>query len=73
MKKSQPLTIYILLAMILGIVVGYGCNKAFPDKQTAAIDLWVYLAGDRFISPIDQDDHRPAGVFDAGRRDRAYG
>ncbi|MFM2086990.1 MAG: hypothetical protein RLZZ237_1859, partial [Pseudomonadota bacterium] len=31
MKKKRPLTLYILIAMILGIGVGYGCNTAFPD------------------------------------------
>ena len=73
MKKSRPLTLYILFAMILGIIVGYACNKAFPDKQTAAtISGYISLVTDLFLA-IDQDDHRPSGVFDAGGRDRAYG
>ena len=31
MKKKRPLTIYILVAMVLGILVGYACHDAFPD------------------------------------------
>src|ERR1700729_1445757 len=53
MKKSRPLTLYILLAMILGIVVGYGCNKAFPDKQTAAtISGYISIFTDLFLRLI---------------------
>ncbi|APA70996.1 MULTISPECIES: dicarboxylate/amino acid:cation symporter [unclassified Janthinobacterium] len=36
MKKKRPLTLYILIAMILGIAVGYGCNTAFPDAKVSA-------------------------------------
>ena len=36
MKKKRPLTLYILIAMILGIAVGYGCNTAFPDTAVSA-------------------------------------
>jgi Na+/H+-dicarboxylate symporter len=50
MKKSRPLTIYILFAMILGIIVGYACNKAFPDKQTAAtVSGYISLVTDVFL------------------------
>src|SRR3984957_11517652 len=53
MKRSRPLTLYILLAMILGILVGYGCNKAFPDKQTAAtIAGYLSLVTDLFLRLI---------------------
>ena len=53
MKKSQPLTIYILIAMILGIAVGYVCNKAFPDKQSAAaIAGYISLVTDLFLRLI---------------------
>jgi Na+/H+-dicarboxylate symporter len=53
MKKSTPLTLYILIAMILGIVVGYACNKAFPDKQTAAtISGYISLVTDLFLRLI---------------------
>ncbi|NHQ92172.1 dicarboxylate/amino acid:cation symporter [Janthinobacterium lividum] len=33
MKKKRPLTLYILIAMVLGIAVGYGCHSAFPDAD----------------------------------------
>ena len=35
MKKKRPITTYIVIAMILGVIVGYSCNKAFPDPGTA--------------------------------------
>jgi Na+/H+-dicarboxylate symporter len=53
MKKSRPLTLYILFAMVLGIMVGYGCNKAFPDKQTAAmVSGYISLVTDLFLRLI---------------------
>src|ERR1700722_14957467 len=53
MKKSTPLTLYILFAMIFGIAVGYACNKAFPDKQTAAtISGYISLVTDVFLRLI---------------------
>ena len=36
MKKKRPLTLYILIAMILGILVGYACNTTFPDEKVSA-------------------------------------
>jgi len=36
MKKKRPLTLYILIAMILGIAVGYACHELVPDKTFAA-------------------------------------
>ncbi|NRF72189.1 dicarboxylate/amino acid:cation symporter [Aquincola sp. S2] len=36
MKRTRPVTTYILIAMVLGIAVGYACHEAFPDKKTAA-------------------------------------
>ncbi|SEO05387.1 Na+/H+-dicarboxylate symporter [Duganella sp. CF517] len=35
-KKKRPLTLYILIAMVLGVAVGYACHQAFPDKKAAA-------------------------------------
>lgn len=53
MKKSRPLTLYILFAMILGIIVGYACNIAFPDKQTAAtVSGYISLVTDLFLRLI---------------------
>ena len=37
MKKKIPMAVYILIAMVLGIVVGYHMIFAsYPDKKTAA-------------------------------------
>jgi Na+/H+-dicarboxylate symporter len=33
---SSRFTLFILVAMVLGIAVGYACHVAFPDPQTAA-------------------------------------
>jgi len=33
---SKKFTTLILIGMVLGIVVGYACNTAFPDPKTAA-------------------------------------
>ena len=53
MKKSRPLTLYILFAMILGIIVGYACNKALPDKQAAAsVSGCISLVTDLFLRLI---------------------
>jgi Na+/H+-dicarboxylate symporter len=53
MKKSKSLTIYILIAMILGIVVGYFCNISFPDKHTASvIASYISLVTDLFLRLI---------------------
>ena len=53
MKKSRPLTLYILFAMILGIIVGYACNKALPDKQAAAsVSGYISLVTDLFLRLI---------------------
>ena len=35
MKKSNPLVRWIMLAMLLGIVVGYACHLAAPDAAAA--------------------------------------
>ena len=33
--RSSKLTTFIFVGMILGIVVGYMCNKLWPDPATA--------------------------------------
>ena len=35
-KTKRPLTVYILVAMVLGILVGYACNQTFTEKAMAA-------------------------------------
>jgi Na+/H+-dicarboxylate symporter len=46
-------TTLILIAMVLGIVVGYACHTAFPDPQTAAtIAGYISLITDLFLRLI---------------------
>src|SRR5471030_1991824 len=53
MKKKRPLTLYILIAMILGIGVGYACNTAFPDaKASAEIAGNISIVTDVFLRLI---------------------
>ena len=53
MKKKRPLTVYILVAMILGILVGYACHEAFPDKATTAdIAAHISIVTDVFLRLI---------------------
>jgi Na+/H+-dicarboxylate symporter len=53
MQKSGRLTLYILLAMILGITVGYTCHILWPDPQTAAtIAGYISLVTDLFLRLI---------------------
>jgi Na+/H+-dicarboxylate symporter len=53
MAKKRNLTTYILFAMIAGIIVGYACNKAFPDPQTAkTVSGYISLVTDIFLRLI---------------------
>ncbi|MXN74883.1 cation:dicarboxylase symporter family transporter [Burkholderia sp. 4701] len=53
MQKKRNITSYIVIAMILGIVVGYGCHSAFPDpKVTKEIAGYVSLLSDIFLRLI---------------------
>ncbi|MBC7858946.1 MAG: dicarboxylate/amino acid:cation symporter [Burkholderiaceae bacterium] len=53
MKKKRPLTVYILVAMVLGILVGYACHDTFPDKKIAAdIASHISIATDVFLRLI---------------------
>ena len=53
MQKSGHLTLYILLAMILGIVVGFACHSLWPDPKTAAnIASYISLVTDLFLRLI---------------------
>ena len=52
-KKSRPLTVYILIAMILGIAIGYACNQAFPDPKTAAqVSGYISIVTEVFLRLI---------------------
>ena len=53
MQKKRNITSYIVIAMILGIAVGYGCHSAFPDpKVTKEIAGYVSLLSDIFLRLI---------------------
>ena len=46
-------TTLILIAMVLGIVVGYACHEAFPDPKTAAaVAGYISLVTDLFLRLI---------------------
>jgi Na+/H+-dicarboxylate symporter len=34
-KKRPPITMYVLIGMILGVIVGYMCNTNYPDPKVA--------------------------------------
>jgi len=53
MKTKRPLTLYILIAMILGILVGYACHQSFPDPKTSsAIAGYISIMTDVFLRLI---------------------
>lgn len=53
MKKRRNITSYIVIAMILGIAVGYVCHSTFPDpKVTKDIAGYVSLLSDVFLRLI---------------------
>jgi len=53
MKKKFPVAIYILVAMLLGIVVGYMIYVSYPDRKTAAqIAGYISILSDVFLRLI---------------------
>ncbi|AKM02651.1 dicarboxylate/amino acid:cation symporter [Burkholderia pyrrocinia] len=53
MKKRHNITKYIVVAMILGIAVGYACHSAFPDpKMAKEVAGYVSLLSDVFLRLI---------------------
>ncbi|NRR32326.1 dicarboxylate/amino acid:cation symporter [Oxalobacteraceae bacterium] len=53
MKKKRPLTLYILCAMLLGILTGYACHETFPEtKMAASIASHISIATDVFLRLI---------------------
>src|SRR4030095_191065 len=49
-RKKRNLTTWILIGMVAGVVVGYACNKAFPDPQTAkTVSGYISLLTDIFL------------------------
>src|SRR6185369_10730618 len=53
MKRKLPMAAYILLAMVLGIIVGYMVYTSYPDKKTAAqIAGYISIMSDVFLRLI---------------------
>jgi len=53
MKKKLPMAAWILIAMVLGIVVGYMIFSSFPDKKAAKeIADYVSIVSDVFLRLI---------------------
>ena len=51
--RAQRLTTVIFIGMVLGILVGYGCNVMWPDPQTAkSIAGYISLMTDIFLRLI---------------------
>src|SRR5258705_10545050 len=52
-KKTRPMAVYILIAMVLGIVVGYMVFVSYPDKKTATqIAGYISILSDVFLRLI---------------------
>src|SRR5262245_23925322 len=53
MKKKLPAAVSILIALVLGILVGYMIFTSYPDKKTAAqIAGYVSILSDVFLRLI---------------------
>ena len=53
MKKKIPMAVYILIAMVLGIIVGYMIFTSYPDKKAAAqIAGYISILSDIFLRLI---------------------
>ena len=53
MKKKRPLTLYILIAMVLGAAVGYGLHETVADKTISAdIAAHISIVTDVFLRLI---------------------
>jgi Na+/H+-dicarboxylate symporter len=53
MKKKLPPAVWILIAMVIGIVLGYMVFTSFPDKKSAAeIAGYISIMSDVFLRLI---------------------
>src|SRR4249919_3191326 len=53
MKKKLPAAVWILVALVLGIIVGYMIFVSYPDKKTAAqIAGYISILSDVFLRLI---------------------
>ena len=72
-RRKFPAAAWILIAMVIGIIVGYMIFTSFPDKKTAAqIAGYISIMSDVFLRLIKMLIGA-AGVLDAGGRHRAHG
>lgn len=52
-KKQRPMAFYILIAMLLGIGIGYAVNVNFPDRETSTrIAGYISILSDIFLRLI---------------------
>ena len=53
MKKKMPAAVWILAALVLGIIVGYMIFVSYPDKKTATqIAGYISILADVFLRLI---------------------
>ena len=53
MKKKMPAAVLILIALVIGIAVGYAIFVSYPDKKTAAqIAGYISIMSDVFLRLI---------------------
>src|ERR1044071_4662664 len=53
MKKKVPAAVWILVALVLGIIVGYMVYVSYPDKKTATqIAGYISIMSDIFLRLI---------------------
>ena len=73
MRRKLPPAVWILIAMLIGIAIGYMVFTSFPNKNTAAeIAGYISIMSDVFLRLI-KDADRSAGVLHPGRRHRPHG
>ena len=75
---AKKLTYFILAGLVLGIVAGWAINacdrrRHARGRRKAGRDRRLFLDRHHALPAAHQDDHRAAGLLDAGGRHRAYG
>ena len=69
MKKKLPMAAYILIAMVLGILVGWMIFASYPDKKTAA-QIAGYIARGELARDLQAffPNHPRADIDEAAAR-----
>jgi hypothetical protein len=62
MKKSNKLTLYIIVAMVAGIVLGYVIHTQSSPEFIKSFSTNIKLLTTIFLR-LGTDDHCPAGIF----------